>query len=165
MKLIAIISKLFVTLCVLFLLGCKTCQPIVETIEKEKIVEVHTRDTTIVTKADSASIHAWLKCDSAYNVVVEELTTMQGERIKASSNVQKQGKDLLLSLDCKEDSLVNEIQLRDSIIHELEKNTKIIQVEVIPKFYKNCTWGFWILVVLIVLGIVARILIKIYFRR
>ena len=146
-------------------IGCKINQPIVETIEKEKIVEVHTRDTAIITKADSASIHALLKCDSAYNVVVGELTTMQGERIKASSNVQKQGKDLLLSLDCKEDSLVNEIQLRDSVIREFEKNTEIIQVKVIPKFYKNCTWGFWILVVLIVLGIVARILIKIYFRK
>lgn len=146
-------------------IGCKINQPVVETIEKEKIVEVYTRDTIIVTNADSASIHALLKCDSAYNVVVGELTTMQGERIKASSNVQKQGKDLLLSLDCKEDSLVSEVQLRDSVIRELEKNTKVIQVEVIPKFYKNCTWGFWILVVLIVLSIVARILIKIYFRR
>lgn len=145
--------------------GCKTCQPIMQTIEKEKIVEVHTRDTAIITKADSASIHALLKCDSAYNVVVGELTTMQGERIKTSSNVQKQGKDILLSLDCKEDSLVNEVQLRDSIIRELEKNTKVIQVEIIPKFYKNCTCGFWILVVLIVLSIMARILIKIYFRR
>lgn len=145
--------------------GCKTCQPIVETIEKEKIVEVHTRDTAIVTKADSASIHALFKCDSAYNVVVWELTALQGERIKASSNVQKQSKDLLLSLDCKEDSLVSEVQLRDSVIRELEKNTKVIQVEIIPKFYKNCTCGFWILIVLVVLSIVTRILIKIYFRK
>ena len=145
--------------------GCNTCQPIVQTIEKEKIVEVHIRDTVIVTNADSASTHALLRCDSAYNVVVWELTTMQGERIKASSNVQKQGKDLLLSWECKEDSLVNDIQLRDSVIREFEKNTKIIQVKVIPKFYKNCTWGFWILVVLIVLTIIAKILIKIYFRK
>ena len=45
----------------LLLCSCKPCQSIVETIEKERIVEVHTRDTAIVTEADSASIRALLK--------------------------------------------------------------------------------------------------------
>lgn len=36
--------------CLLLTQSRKLCTPIVETIEKEKIVEVHTRDTAIVTK-------------------------------------------------------------------------------------------------------------------
>jgi hypothetical protein len=39
------------------------------------------------------------------------------------------------------------------------------QVEVVPKFYKNCTIAMWVLVVLGVLAIAARILIKIYLKR
>jgi len=48
----------------------------------------------------------------------------------------------------------------------IRTNEKIVQnVEVVPKFYKNCTIALWVLVVLGVLAIVARILIKIYLRR
>ena len=69
----------------LFCHGCK-CQPVIETIEKERIVEVHTRDTAIVTQADSASLRALLRCDSAYNVVLYDLVCLQGERIDATAH-------------------------------------------------------------------------------
>lgn len=42
---------------------------------------------------------------------------------------------------------------------------QVQQVEVVPKFYKNCTIAMWVLVVLGVLAIAARILIKIYLKR
>ena len=42
---------------------------------------------------------------------------------------------------------------------------KVQQVEVVPKFYRNCTIAMWVLVVLGALAIAARILIKIYLKR
>lgn len=127
------------------------CPECVTTTETERIVEVRTHDTTIVTEADSASIRALFRCDSAYNVVMYELVTIQGERIEASVNAQKQGKDLAISLDCKEDSLLTEIQLRDSIISTTTHNTTIIREKYVPGYYKFCSWGFWILLVILIL--------------
>ena len=139
------------------------CPECVTTSETERIVEVRTRDTILVTEADSASIHALFKCDSAYNVIMYELVTMQGERIQASVQTSKQGKDLAIAMDCKEDSLVNEIQLRDSIISTLQKNTTIVREKYVPGYYKFVSWGFWILlVVLLIIGAIKAV--KIYLK-
>lgn len=140
--------------------GCR-CPECVTTTEVEKVVKVVERDTTIVTKADSASVSALLKCDSAYNVVLFELISIQGERIKAQANTKKQGKDLALTLDCKEDSLLTEIQLRDSIISTLRSNTTIVRERYVPNYYKNTSRGFWVLFVVLLL-IVAWYGFKIY---
>ena len=54
------------------------------------------------------------------------------------------------------------VQVHDTIrTNELQ----VQQVEVVPKFYKNCTIAMWVLVVLGALAIAARILIKIYLKR
>ena len=137
------------------------CPECVTTSETERIVEVRTHDTTIVTEADSASIRALFRCDSAYNVVMYELVTMQGERIEASVNAQKHGKDLAISLDCKEDSLLTEIQLRDSIINTTTHNTTIVRERYVPNYYKSTSRGFWVLFVILLL-IVAWWGFKIY---
>lgn len=143
--------------------GCR-CPECATTTETEKIVKVVERDTTIVTAADSASIRALFKCDSAYNVVMYELVTMQGERIETSVNAQKHGKNLAISLDCKEDSLKHEIHLRDSIIAITTNNTKIIREKYVPGYYKFVSWGFWILLaILILLG--AWKILKAYLKK
>ena len=54
------------------------------------------------------------------------------------------------------------VQVHDTIS---TNEVKVQQVEVVPKFYKNCTIALWVLVVLAVLGIAARIVIKIYLKR
>ena len=146
--------------------GCKTCTPIVETIEKEKMVEVHTRDTAIITKADSAQLQLLLRCDSANNVLIDKVSTANGERLQLEMKLQK----LLngysqLSVDCKEDSLRNIIQMQDSIITSITSHTIVQQVETIPKFYRNCTIAMWILVAAIAIGITIRILIKVYLHK
>ena len=38
-------------------------------------------------------------------------------------------------------------------------------VEVVPIYYRRCSWALWILVVAIILFIVAKILIRIYVKR
>lgn len=143
--------------------SCKSQQPIVQTVEKERIVEIHTRDTAIITKADSASLQALLYCDSAYNVVVDELTTLQGERIKTSTKTQQTGKNVLLQVDCKEDSLRNVVQLKDKTIQELKSHVIVQEVKYVPNYYKNTSTGFWILLAVLVV-IIGWKIAKIYFK-
>lgn len=142
--------------------GCK-CPECLTTTETERIVKVVERDTTILTKADSASIKALFKCDSAYNVVMFELVSMQGERIEASVNAQKQGKNLAISLDCREDSLEQEIHLRDSIISTTKNNTTVIREKYVPAYYKRVSAGFWVLLVILLI-IVGFKIYKIYLK-
>lgn len=139
------------------LTSCKTCVPIVEVRDSVRIVEVHTRDTAIITKADSAQVQLLLRCDSTNNVLIEEANTANGERLQLQMKLQR----LLngysqLSVDCKEDSLVSIIQMQDSIIREKTNHTIVQQVEVVPKFYKNCTIAMWVFIVLGVLAMAAR---------
>lgn len=142
--------------------GCK-CPECLTTTETERIVKVVERDTTILTKADSASIKALFKCDSAYNVVMFELVSMQGERIEASVNATKQGKNLAISLDCREDSLEQEIHLRDSIISTTKNNTTVIREKYVPAYYKRVSAGFWVLLVILLI-IVGFKIYKIYLK-
>lgn len=161
----AIIYAAILTIAAL-LSSCKTCVPIVEIHDSIRTVEVRTHDTTIVTEADSAQVQLLLRCDSANNVLIDEITTSNGERLQLQAKLKK----LLngysqLTVDCKEDSLMNIIQWQDSIIKTMSNHTYVQNIEVIPPFYKNCTWALWILVVLIILGIVARVLIKVYLHK
>lgn len=157
---IAIVALLLLLIgCILS--SCKTCIPMVEYRDSVRIVEVHTRDTAIITKADSASIHALLRCDSSYNVVLDELVLLQGWHIDANTHTQQHPDGaLVIDLNCKEDSLVNIIQLKDSVIQVLSNHTTVQQVEVIPKFYKGCTIALWSLVGLLELGIAILLIIK-----
>lgn len=164
LRFLIIVAAVVITviLCLLFP-SCKAPQPVIKTVEKERIVEIHTRDTAIVTKADSASMQALLHCDSAYNVVVDELTALQGERIKADAHARQSGKQLLLQMDCHEDSLLHEIQLRDSVIRSMQNQVVVEKERYVPAYYKNVSTGFWILLAILVL-IIGLKAVKIYFK-
>ena len=146
--------------------ACKVCEPIM--IEKEvgKTVEVIHRDTTILTKADSAQVRLLLRCDSANNVLLDEISTSEGERLRLQARLRQliNGQSEL-SVDCREDSLLNIIHMQDSIIKTNTSQTIVKETKVIPPFYKNCTIAMWIIVVLIALFIAARIIIKIYLHK
>jgi len=161
--LFAIAALLF---CFMLLMqSCKTCKPIVEIRDSVRIVEVHTRDTAIITKADSAQVQLLLRCDSTNNVLIDQICAANGERLRMQLQLQALATGKVLLVDCKEDSLLNIIQIQDSIIKEKTNHTIVQQVEVVPKFYKNCTIAMWVLVVLGALAITARILIKIYLKQ
>ena len=61
---------------VLCLTGCRAQKPLTNTIETVRIEREVIRDTTIVTKADSASIQALFACDSTNQVVLRQLETL-----------------------------------------------------------------------------------------
>lgn len=147
-----------VVLCIVLLTSCKT-KTVIVTEYKERKVEVRVRDTTIVTAADSASVRALLHCDSAYNVVVDELTALQGNRIKADVQVapltnetSKTQATKTLLITCKEDSLRTIIHMQDSIISDLTQQTRTIEVPRERSGYdKFCSAFFWIVVVILLL--------------
>lgn len=150
----------------LLMTSCRTCEPIIETVEKQVIVKIHTRDTVITTTPDSARMRALLHCDSAYNVILDELVTIQGDRIETELEMERlRNGGLLLNMNCKEDSLHHEIQLRDSTITELQKNTVMVREKYVPNYYKNTSIGFWVLLGIIVVYIVVRILIRVYLKK
>ena len=150
----------------LLMTSCRTCEPIIETVDSVRIVNIYTRDTVITDRPDSASMRALLHCDSAYNVILYELVTMQGDRIKTELEMERlRNGGLLLNMNCKEDSLRHEIQLRDSTITELQKQTVVVREKYVPNYYKNTSIGFWVLLGIIVVYIVVQILIRVYLKK
>ena len=84
MNIVNILRAITVAICIammVWMVSCKTPQPIVQ----EKIVEVEKivteRDTIVTTRPDSASIHALLVCDSLGNVLIKELAEEQGKNV------------------------------------------------------------------------------------
>jgi hypothetical protein len=54
------------------------------------------------------------------------------------------------------------VQVHDTIS---TNEVKVQQVEVVPKFYKNCTIALWVLIALAVIGVAVRVLIKVYLKK
>lgn len=161
--LVVIVAVVLTVLLCLCLSSCKTVQT--QTEYKERVVEVRVRDTAIVTVADSASVRALLHCDSAYNVVVDELTTLQGARIKADVTTKRPTnsptKGLQIEVDCKEDSMSIVCHLKDSIISNLEKQVQVLSVPRERSGYDRFTsWFTWIVIAAILLYIILRVLVR-----
>lgn len=158
-----------VAIAVMLLFGCvscKTCVPVVEIHDSIRTVEVHTHDTTIVTEADSAQVRLLLRCDSTNNVLIDEISTANGERLQMQAKIrQLLNGQSALTVDCNEDSLLNIIQWQDSVIREKTNHVIVQERQVVPDYYKNTSIGFWVLLVFIVLYIVAKIVIRIYIKR
>lgn len=159
-----------IILSILLMFVCTSCKKVQyiqgETITKEvRIVE---RDTTIVTKADSASLTALLSCDSAYNVVLGDLEMSEGERINLEWRLemtQRNGRNMAaLNVDCKEDSLAQQIALRDSVISTLHERNIVEYVRQRNGYDRFVSWGFWILLIKDLLIIAAWALKKFYIK-
>ena len=154
-RIITAVAVVALVACVLA--GCKTV--VTQTEYKERKVEVRVRDTTIITEADSASVRALLHCDSAYNVVVDELTALQGGRIKADVQVahlinetSKTQPTKTLLITCKEDSLRTIIHMQDSIISDLTQQSQTVYVPRERNGYDRFVSGwFWVTAILLLL--------------
>ncbi len=148
----------------LLLGGCKS--QYVAGVETERIVEVHHHDTTIVTESDSASAIALLECDSAYNVVLRELSIEQGKRIVPSVKtfahlINETSKTMQINFDCKEDSLEHIIAWQDSIIRNTTTQT-IVKVEKQKDFVWYAGLAFIIIICLVFVGWIVKIVLKFY---
>lgn len=137
--------------------SCKV-QSFAQTHENDSIVTYTYHDTTFVLKEDSAMLAAMLHCDSNYNVILDELRTANGERIRLSALVerlQQMSRDntpqFAFNVDCKEDSLQKRIEWLEQQIRTMEKDVTIQPQPYIPTYNKNCTRGFWVLLAILIL--------------
>lgn len=81
--------------------------------------------------------------------------------VSSPTATQKQPKNtpLLLNIDCKEDSFETLVRgLRERIIY-MEENKERVEVPVkyVPDYYRNCTRGFWTLLILIIIAIALTV--------
>ena len=151
----------------LLMVGCKTQQtPVITNTDiTERTVQDVLRDTIIKEKPDSATITALFKCDSLNNVLLDEINTMQGDRIKPSINITKNDDGSVnVDFNCKEDSLQLEIQIRDKIIKELRTQKEQVPIYIEKEqsqFLVNSGIALWVIFALLVAGVVIGIILKI----
>lgn len=154
--------------CIILLafIGCKTQQtPVIENTDiTERTEQDVLRDTIIKEKPDSATITALFKCDSLNNVLLDEINTMQGDRIKPSINITKNDDGSVnVDFNCKEDSLELEIQIRDKIIKELRSKKEQVPVYIEKEqsqFLVNSGIALWVLIALFIIAVIIGIVIK-----
>lgn len=146
----------FVVVLVLGLTSCKV-QSFTQHHENDSIVTYTRHDTMFILQADSAMLNALMHCDSNYNVILDELRTANGERIRLSALVerlQQMSQDntpqFAFNVDCKEDSLQKRIEWLEQQIRTIEKDVTVQPQPYVPDYNKNCTRGFWILLAILI---------------
>ena len=169
-KIVNILRVIVAAICVAIMLamfGCKTPQPIVQTEVKEVLIERVINDTIVTIAPDSASIKALLECDSAGNVLIKELSEVQGKNVSLALALKNaKGKPATLAIDCKQDSLEKVIALKDETIKELSSNkqTKTVEVKYIPAFVQVFAWIGASAVLLLLIWIVLKVYKKFFLK-
>ena len=154
------------------MVGCATPKPVVSENTSNTLIEREKVDSLIGVAADSARAHLALACDSMGNVYIAEINTLQGERTRleialraalekantntpstASAVTPAKPKIVYLDVDCAADSLqILVTKLRERITHmEQNKEKETVVEKVVPDYYRNCTRGFWVLLVIAIL--------------
>lgn len=162
-----VIGTVILTAMLVWMVSCRTPQPIVQTEVKEVVIEREVRDTIVAIAPDSASIKALLECDSAGNVLIKELQEAQGKNVALQAQLKNTNKGTSIVIDCKQDSLERVIALQNEKISELNNNkqTETIEVKYIPSFVKWLAWigaGAILLAVLwVVLKVYRKFILKV----
>ena len=157
------------------MVGCASTKPVVSENTSNTLIEREKVDSLIGVAADSARAHLALACDSMGNVYIAEINTLQGERTRlevalrsalenaktnspnthaaAGNATPAKPKIVYLDVDCAADSLqILVTKLRERITHmEQNKEKETVVEKVVPDYYRNCTRGFWVLLIVVVL--------------
>ncbi len=155
---LAILALVAICITLLFIMSaCRTTEGVTTT-RDVRIVE---RDTCIITRADSATATALLHCDSAYNVVIDELTIAEGKNIGLEARLSQIGTITLPRAEM----AVKALKTTDTIylpIREKYENNSVSKTEVVYRntvFAKFCITFFW-LAISAAVGYVAIKIIK-----
>ena len=156
----------------LCMVGCVTSNPVVQENTSEHFIEREKVDSLIGVAADSARAHLALTCDSMGNGYITEINTLQGERTRveialrsalentntntpaaAGTTTPAKPKIIYLDVDCAADSLqILVTKLRERITTlESNKQTVTVVEKIVPSYYRICTRGFWVLLVIAIL--------------
>lgn len=130
--------------------SCKTQQPIVQQVTKEVTKEVYITDTLVTFRPDTATLLALLQCDSMGHILITQLTQQQGAHTAINAHLLHSDNGTALTIDCKQDSLQQLVtKLRERITNtDTNHQTETRTIEVIPNYYRNCTRGFWVLLII-----------------
>jgi len=144
--------------------ACQTVHyvPVEKTTEtKTEIIEV-IRDTTIYIPPDQAMVKAWLECDSAGQILIKQIETLQG-KLNAKANIRIV--DNTIIADCICDSLNIFMQLKDryqtTTVNTTE--TKVLWMEKELKWWqKMLLWTGGISLIAIIIGSIATLKKRIF---
>ena len=170
MKLIAIISKLFVTLCVLFLLSCKTVQVKEQINVRDSVVYQYRdsirwqiRDSVHVTEhhvtlADSTHVVIQFGAGGGtYNAKTGEATNVAGVQHTGTHHEQRDSlahyRSLAADYQHTCDSLSEACRLWQSDYERAEKNSR-------SSYDRFCSWWFWITAILLLIKVAAWVMEK-----
>jgi len=112
--------------------GCKQLQPVVttDTTKTKTITVTETiRDTTLIVQPDSASIKAFLGCDSLNQVFLRELAIEKGRKIDPVVKWLPGG---VLEVTAKVDSEAVYFAWKERYVHEVD-STKVSKVTVVKE--------------------------------
>ena len=113
----------------LLLSACKTTAPVVTpSVQNDSVRVSVVRDSVRVYEWDSVFVDRYTKADTIW------LTTEKW-------SIRYRDKEVI----------------KHDTIYQVQKETEVVTEKFTPPFYKRCTIGFWVLIVVIVLVIAAKI--------
>ena len=125
-----------------------TKEIVTETVYKDRVVKV-------AHPADSGRLVALLRCDSANNVIMDELSVALTDKMLADVSLDSVGR-LLASFRTRVDTI--RIQVTDTIIKQAEKRVEIVEVEKkLNGWQRFCLW--------FTPAIIGAVCIYLYYKR
>ena len=154
---LAILALVAICITLLFIMSACRITEGVTTTREVRIVE---RDTCIVTRADSATATALLHCDSAYNVVLDELAIAEGKNIGLEARLSQVGTITLprAEVAVKATKTTDTIYLPIRETYESETTAKTEVVYRNTGFAKFCITFFWLQIAAAVGYVAIRII-------
>ena len=140
---LAILVLVAICITLLFIISACSTTEGVTTSREVRIVE---RDTCIITRADSATATALLRCDSAYNVIVDALTIAEGKNIGLEARLSQIG----TNIHPRAEMAVKAIKTTDTIyvpIRNTYESNNVAKTEIVYRntgFAKFCITLFWL---------------------
>lgn len=138
------------------LTGCKQLQPVVtQTTTNDRIVTVTEtlRDTTVIVKADTASVYMFLKCDSLNQVVMRELEIVKGRKV--TPIVKYVDGVLKITMPVDSEAVYISWKERHELVTDSIKVSKVTTVKEKPPWYSRILNNFIAALVGIVLFMVV----------
>jgi len=137
----------------LFLLACRTVQPTSNTNTMDStMVEVRERVDTLWMDGEILEIPVYIECDSTTNKPKPMSIKKAGKNL--SVNIGLDGKGLL-KVKCKEDSLMEVVRQKDSIVNHLRTEKTIIQLPPVvthTPYWFDVLFRWWALITALILA-------------
>lgn len=149
-------NRSFLILLMVLFMGCKPCKE-VSTLVYDTDTMIIYHDSIVMLPADSSLVNALFQCDSLNNVVLSELETVKGRKIKPIVEFKDRWFKVIIPVDS-EAVVLKWKEKHTSNIKEKEViKTEIVKVK--PKWLVNLAWMGG-LALLYVIGVIISKIVK-----